>query len=492
MRKSLISYSNASATGVMKYLWKTPLCLLICGFCIYLLCLHPVLVFFCINLIRLMKGTGEGKKGRQILLLVVLGFLLVGSCTKTNEFTIGKDFMAPQTRLMVIDTFRVDLSTILIDSIITSSKRIAYVGNYEDTISGLITSRSFFDLDYELFGEIDEKAVYDSAAFVLQFTEKNIGDTLHPMSISVHRLTELIVPVNRTALFNTSSFDYEEEPMSTIEFYPGPQSSDTAVNLTVNSFGEELFDLIRKKDEKVSNEELFNDYIKGFVLTSGSVVNKAILGFKAGTDQLVLKLFYHVNREESEKKEIIIKMGDTGRQFNKIDFDLSDTPLRNIREEKNEIPATLTGNRAFMQGMTGLYVKCLFPTVQNLLADEGWKILKAELIVEPVKYSYEEFELPDSLYLYAGDKRNNLSLLRDGIGQQLMGSFQFDDYLHEDNRYTFEITDFILNELSDSYFNPDQSLILGLAMTEQGARFERLIVEGRRPPVKLKLYYLSY
>ena len=245
-----------------------------------------------------MKGIGEGKKGRQILLLIVFGFLLVGSCTKTNEFTIGRDFMAPQTRLEVVDTFRVDLSTILIDSIITSSKKIAYVGNYEDTIFGLITSRSFFDLDYESFGEIDEKAVYDSAAFILQYTDKNIGDTLSPMSISVHRLTELIVPIGRTALFNTSSFDYEAEPMSTIEFYPKPQSSDTAVNLTVNSFGEELFTLIRSKDEKVSSEELFNNYIKGFVLTSGSVMNKAILGFKANTDQLILKLFYHVKREE--------------------------------------------------------------------------------------------------------------------------------------------------------------------------------------------------
>lgn len=442
-----------------------------------------------------MKGIGEGKKGRQILLLIVFGFLLVGSCTKTNEFTIGKDFMAPQTRLEVVDTFKVDLSTILVDSIITSSKKIAYVGNYEDTIFGLITSRSFFDLYYENFGEVDEKAVYDSAAFILQYTDKNIGDTLSPMSVSVHRLTELIVPIilpNGKFLFNTSSFDYEAEPMSTVEFYPEPHSSDTAVNLTVNSFGEELFTLIRSKDEKVSNQDLFNDYIKGFVLTSVSVENKAILGFKANTDQLVLKLFYHVNREEPEKKEIIIKMGDIGRQFNKIDFDLSDTPLRNIREQKNEVPAAQTGNRAFMQGMTGLYIKCLFPTVQNLLADDGWKILKAELIVEPVKYSYEQFELPDSLYLYAGDKRNNLSMLRDGKGQQLMAAFQFDDYLHEDNRYTFDVTDFVLNELADSYFNPDQSLILGLASTVQGARFERLIAEGRRPPVKLKLYYLSY
>ena len=126
------------------------------------------------------------------------------------------------------------------------------------------------------------------------------------------------------------------------------------------------------------------------------------------------------------------------------------------------------------------------------MAGDGWKVLKAELVVEPEKFSYEKFPLPDSLYIYSGDKKNNMSMLRDGNNQHLKALFEFDDYLHENNRYTFDITDFILNELSDSYFDPNQSLILGLASTKQGARFQRLIVEGRRPPVKLKLYYLSY
>jgi hypothetical protein len=377
--------------------------------------------------------------------------------------------MMPETRLEIVDTFRVDLSTILVDSIITSSKQIAYVGNYEDTIFGLITSRSFFDLKYDIFGEIEEKAIYDSAAFILNYTSKNIGDTLYPMSVSVHRMTEQIVPINlerilynaSTALFNTSSFNYEPEPMSTVVFLPEPNGRDTAVYLNVNAFGEELFSLIRSKDERVSSEDFFRNYVKGFVLTSGSVVNNAILGFAAGTEKLV-------------------------------DFDLSRTPLADIRENRNEVPAKLTGNKAFMQGMTGLYVKCKFPTVQNLMAGDGWKVLKAELVVEPEKFSYEKFPLPDSLYIYSGDKKNNMSMLRDGNNQHLKALFEFDDYLHENNRYTFDITDFILNELSDSYFDPNQSLILGLASTKQGARFQRLIVEGRRPPVKLKLYYLSY
>ena len=66
-----------------------------------------------------MEGNGVGKKGKKILLFVVFGLVFIGSCTKTNEFTIGKDFVESHTRLQVIDTFRVDLSTVLIDSIAT-------------------------------------------------------------------------------------------------------------------------------------------------------------------------------------------------------------------------------------------------------------------------------------------------------------------------------------------------------------------------------------
>ena len=52
--------------------------------------------------------------------------------------------------------------------------------------------------------------------------------------------------------------------------------------------------------------------------------------------------------------------------------------------EGNEIPSTETGNQAFMQGMIGLFPKLKFSSLQDILASERWKVLKAELIVEPV------------------------------------------------------------------------------------------------------------
>lgn len=439
-----------------------------------------------------MKGIGVGKKGRKILSFFVFGIILIGSCTKTNEFTIGKDFVESQTRLQVIDTFRVDLSTVLLDSVITSSKRIAYVGRYEDNVFGSINCDSYFDVAYESFSEIEEKAIYDSSAFILNYTDYNFGDTTSLMSISIHRLTEKIEPYDRAYLFNTSSFHYESHATGMVSFYPEPHSSDTAVSIPVNALGEELFNFIRDKDERVSTQEWFTDYLKGFVLTSGTAENKALIGFKASSERLVMRIYYHLDKEEPEKKEITIKMGDAAHQFNNVKFDLTNTALYNIKMEGNEVPSTETGNQVFMQGMIGLLPKLRFPSLQNVLAEERWKILKAELIIEPVQYSYDLFSLPDSLYIYRTDKENRRAVLNNDESKPMIASFEFDKYLPENNRYTYDITSYINQELFDAYVDSENGLMVGLNEDKLESSFERLLVECKHPRVKLKIYYLSY
>jgi hypothetical protein len=439
-----------------------------------------------------MKGIGVGKKDRKILSFFIFGIILIGSCTKTNEFTIGKDFVESQTRLQVIDTFRVDLSTVLLDSVITSSKRIAYVGRYEDKIFGSIKCDSYFDLAYESFSEIEEKAIYDSSAIILYYTDYNYGDTTSIMSISIHRLTENIEPYDETYLFNTSSFDYESQAAGMVNFYPVPHSSDTAVSIPVNTLGEELFNLIRDKDERVSTQEWFTNYLKGFVLTSGTADNKALIGFKANSERLVMKIYYHLNREELEKKQITLKMGAATHQFNNVKFDLTNTKLYNIMMEGNEVPSVETGSQAFMEGMIGLLPKLRFPSLQDLLAAERWKILKAELIIEPVQYSYDLFSLPDSLYIYRSDKENRRTVLYDDEKKPMIASFKFDKYLPENNRYTYDITSYINQELYGAYVDSENGLMVGLNEDKLESSFERLLVECKHPRVKLKIYYLSY
>ena len=95
-----------------------------------------------------MKGNGVGKEGKQIFsftrvflfisIIIVTGLIFTSSCTKEYEFTLGQDFFDSQTRLQVIDTFSVNVSTVLLDSLKTTLNKIALAGNYKDDIFGYV------------------------------------------------------------------------------------------------------------------------------------------------------------------------------------------------------------------------------------------------------------------------------------------------------------------------------------------------------------------
>lgn len=450
-----------------------------------------------------MKGISVGREGKQIFsftgiylfisIIFVTGIMFISSCTKMSEFTIGKDFFDSQTKLEVIDTFRVDLSTILLDSMRTSNTKKIFAGNYKDSIFGSVTCESYFDLRYETFSEIDEKAIFDSSVFILPYIGYSYGDTTSLMSLSIHKLTENITLLEDGYLYNNSSFSYSPEAVGTISFYPEPNSADTSIFININTLGEEILNKIKNKDEDVSSEEWFNDYLKGFILTPGTAENHAVIGFDAAGGKILLKIYYHIDNLEPEKKEISIAMGASSRQFNSIWYDLSNTSLRNIKMEKNEMPSSETDYKGYMQGMIGLLPKIQFPTMENILELERWKILKAELVIEPVKGSYDLFKLPEQLILYDTDRENRInSILMDDKKNSLTASFEFDELYDKDTRYTYDITSFINNELSGKDFDYEHGLLIGTEQEEFKSSLDRLLIEGKKPPVKLKLYYLSY
>lgn len=453
-----------------------------------------------------MKGIGEGKKGSHnfsftgisliIPLIFVTGIILIGSCTKMSEFTIGKDFFESQTRVEVIDTFRVDMSTIIIDSLITSATGKAYVGNYKDDVFGAVKCESYFDLKYESFSEIEEKAIFDSAVFILPYSGDSYGDTASLMSFSIHKLTEKITPFEDSYLYSNTSFSYEPDAVGTVNFYPEPNSStDSAVIVHVDPLGEELFNYIKNKDERISSEEWFKDYLKGFILTPGTAENNAVIGIDAAEGKISMKIYYHLEYLQPVEKEISIAMGYISQQFNNVSYDLTNTSLYNIKNTKNEISFSETGYKSYMQGLVGLLPKIKFPTMKDILEKNRWKILRAELVLEPVKNSYDLFSLPEKLYLYETDKQNRINSVlkdKDDNTRSLVAFFEYDELYNENTRYTYEITSFINDELSDGDFDSERGLLIGLEVKEFRSSLDRLLVEGKKPPVKLVLYYLSY
>ncbi len=428
-----------------------------------------------------------------IFLVFVIITAFTESCTKVNEFTIGDNFVESSTHLIQVDTFRVDLSTYLLDSVRTSNQSVAYAGTYRDVECGAMSSKSYFTIAYQPFTPLETSAVYDSAAFVFTYSGFYAGDTTSLVTLGIHRITQDIEHFyNDNYFYNNTSFRYQPETLGTIRFYPAPNSSDTTVSVPVNGLGEEIFNLIENNDQVISSSDWFTDYFKGFVLTSEDVNNNMLLGFKADEKHILLKIYYHLNLEAPVEKELSIAMGNNADQFNQIDFDFSNSSLEKIKTGGDEISASDAGGIAVMQGLTGLLPLVHFPSVQDFLLKNRQKVLKAELVFEPVKKSYETFALPEKLYLYNTDKYENLnSQLKNANGDVVIATFSA-DYMYNDITYTMDITDYVIEELADGYFDYNHGLFIGLSQDELGSTPNRLIIEAKDPRVKLRLFYITY
>ena len=124
---------------------------------------------------------------------------------------------------------------------------------------------------------------------------------------------------------------------------------------------------------------------------------------------------------------------------------------------------------------------------------ERWKILKADLIIKPAKGTYDLFHLPKSLHIYDTDRENRIKTeLVDNNGDPLVARFEYDEFYDETTSYTFDITNFLNNELSDAIFDYEHGLLIGLGQNEFRSTLDRLVIEGKNPPVKLRIYYLTF
>lgn len=423
------------------------------------------------------------------MMAALIQILAIVSCTGKDDFTTGDNFIEEKTRMSVIDTFGIEMSTVLMDSMTTSGTEIALVGNYRDNNFGSLESVAYFKPGYKSF-KPDETCVFDSASVALVYSGDSYGDTTALMSLSIYQLDELITLDDDSYLYNTSGFTLSNNIVGSLIFYPEPHSADTLF-IPANSFGANLFKLFMDRDADVTTSDLFLKFLKGFALKSE--FGNSVIGFKSDEEQTFLKIYFHINGETSTESSAIIPFGLVTYQFNGVQSDYTDSELAKFSPDKHELSSVETGETLYMQGLTGLLPKIKFPSLQNITLETRWRILKAELVLEPVIQSDDLFPLPEKLCLYRTDKYNNFGKALTGYdGTVIYSTLEIDDLYNEDTRYTIDITRFINDELSDGYFDSNDGLLIGLKESDMNKTLARLMIECENSSVKLRLYYLTY
>lgn len=431
-----------------------------------------------------------------------LSLISCGTDTDAGEFVVGSDYLALNNKVILVDTMTVEMSTINLDSLITSGQSRILIGNYDDPLFGKVKSDSYFQLSTTTYalnnsGSDTEavKFVFDSISMILKYDNYYFGDTTKVQTFDIHRLIQKVKPnTEDNNFYNNSALSYSPESLGTISYKPRPIEKDS-INIKMSSaFGEELFQKLKKRE--VTDFDTFTEYLKGFVLVPSASNSSSVIGFSANTSKV--RLYYSKYQADTEETPYIVDFTilDKSKQFNAISSDKSGTLLQNLSVPTSKLTSYLTENQGFIQSGTGVSCRIDFPNIKEFkrISASG-AIVAAELLLKPVNNSYsDKYPLSDSLSVYVADNLNRVSgPLLNSQSKTVYGILnKKTDEFNENIGYTIPIGGFLQKEMlkqSDS----KSSLILTLPVLSKAVN--RVVLGDQKHlnnKIQLKIYYISY
>jgi len=129
------------------------------------------------------------KRNSGVFISLIIISCLFG-CTE-SESTIGFSELDNKIQTVMIDTFTVRTSTVLLDSVSSSGTSKILVGSYTDPVLGKISSSSYFQIaPNPAYWLIDKNAVFDSVALLLTPNQYYYGDTTVIQELIIQQLSQ--------------------------------------------------------------------------------------------------------------------------------------------------------------------------------------------------------------------------------------------------------------------------------------------------------------
>ncbi|MEP6950033.1 MAG: DUF4270 family protein [Ginsengibacter sp.] len=430
----------------------------------------------------------------SILFLILLPVVLI-SCEKT-KIQFGQAYVDNSySNIILVDTITAQLSTVYSDSVSTTGSGVTLAGNYNDNAFGKITAKSFFEIAPPALADLATNAAFDSLKLIIRPNQTYYGDTTFNTQLSVYQLkTDLSFPLYQAQFYNNTDFDVDPNPLGSINTLIYPNNTDTVAIRLSDVTGNNLFDLYKSKDYIMQSATNFLSYFKGLQLAPSTAGMHAIYGFH---DSLVMRMYYHETGVFTVNKFLDFPFYNSdNKQFNQVKTDRTGTPLSGFNSTTKEVVSTSLGNSAYIQVLTGFMAKVKFPTIRNLLLRPDFiKILKAELVIRPLKSSYNAVTpLPPDLSAATTDQSNLLGapLGFTGGGAQT-GSLIIDALYNENTSYDYDVTAYLQQQILIGAANQNGLLLIPPFPTAISS-FNRVIIgdqKNTQGSIQLKLYYVS-
>lgn len=437
---------------------------------------------------------------RAIPIFIFALFISTIACEQPGNFTPAED---PGTfEVSILDTFRIESSTLLADSIITSGLSRMLVGHIADTDLGDLKVRSYFKfapgdfLDFE-----DANMVYDSLQLILTYDGYAIGDREKSQVFNVREIVEEFGTTDDEYYFGFDQLNTGRNSLGNFSFSHDWEEGDSIFISMDNALGERLFELAEKNEVYATNLDFLRDF-EGLMIEPGGEEAYQVFGFSSSEtvngsfqNKMVLRMYYHEEGEFTETHHYDFVQIREDIAFNSYESERGGTGLAGLTGDE-PVASVVSGDKSYVQAGLGIQSKIRFPYLKILRElDKEYIVNAAILRVEAVKGSYAHInELPDSLSLFITDKYNNIGQvffnLSGGASVAQYGSLQADEELNLFAFYEFDITEFVFQQLREE---GDQGLALIASATPTGIlnSVDKLSIGGAdygSPGLSLKIY----
>ncbi|ATL47573.1 hypothetical protein COR50_10560 [Chitinophaga caeni] len=427
----------------------------------------------------------------QILIFLALALI---ACEKEG-FKYNTGTNPNESNYLLIDTLTVEMRTIQLDSFVTSGSGYSLVGQYQDPEFGKIASKSLFHLALPADKELDSRAEYDSIELILKTGKHFYGDTSQLQTLNVYQLAENItIPDEAYALYNTSQTAIQSNLLGNILAYFRP-TTDTLIHIKLAaSLGQTIFDMIKEFKQEVSDDNQFKQYFKGLALVPGNA-NTMLMNFLATDSGTVMRLHYHENKLDLERKYLDFSLSESELQYNHIDYDRTGTDLTAFSGSNDIISSEDLENKAFLQYISGLVVRLDIPSLKTLpQMGKFGKIMSAMLYLQPEAGTYNDLALPAGITLCYATKTNAVedSLVSPVTGNVMHGDLTIDKEYHINTQYSYDITSYCSYMTTADDINYRGLLLLPNGQDIYANRAVFGDKANSKNKVSLKVYYLLY
>jgi hypothetical protein len=426
-------------------------------------------------------------------LLIFVLFLIVESCTKDETFKIGEDLVEVKSSFITIDTITINTYTVKADSIKTTGFNLGLAGNFSDGSFGKINASTYFQVALPTSLTLEDRSRLDSICVILKPTGYCYGDSTKPYNLTVYKLQENLTNTEISSRYNVSKVSiYEDEPLGSISKVIRPHSGKELTIKLNDSFSQNFFNLILNESEEFESQDKFTKYLKGLALVSDSLKDSPVLQFTTKDSSSIMRIYYHTGRTENT---LDFDLYNTAVQYNRFNVNYSNSKLNALKKQKDMLKSKETNNETYCQAGTGIRTRIEFPYLKNLFQTyTASKILKAELIIKPVKKSFALVPLPSNVYLYSTNTLNDLGSLLINASKTTISPVLYQDPMYNETSYTYDIT-YYLSSIINNLKDDAPALLLSFQDTESGASLDRLIIGDYyhdTNAIRLKITYWKY